>query len=228
MSLQVQITLRTRMLGVLLRDARIAARKTFPDLNKDLGISTALIKSYEEGRKSPSLPELEVLAYYFKLPIRHFWSSEALSDNSPLIEPINLPQLVNLRQRMIGTLLRHKRQQTEISVKELSSQTGIPQTRLNAYELGENPIPISELEAILPIIGQKIEIFYDQNGPVGRWMRSESYVQKFLDLPSDLQAFICLPGNQVYLELARQLSELPIEKINTVAQSLHELVNLQK
>ena len=223
MSLQVQITLRTRMLGVLLRDARLAARKTAAEINKDIGISPALFKSYEEGRKSLSLPELEVLAYYFKLPIQHFWSSDAISDNSSHLEPINLPQLVNLRQRMIGTLLRHKRVQAEISVKELALQTGISQTRLNLYEIGENPIPISELEVILPIIGQTIDLFYDQNGPVGRWMQSESNVQKFLELPSELQKFISAPGSEPYLDLARKLSELPGEKITIIAQSLLEL-----
>lgn len=224
MSLQVQITLRTRMLGVLLRDARLAARKTTAEIFKDIGIPPAVFKSYEEGRKSPSLPELEVLAFYFKLPIRHFWSGEAISDNSSHVEPINLPQFVNLRQRMIGTLLRHKRTIANISLKDLSVQTGITQARLNSYESGENPIPISELEGILPIIGQTIDQFYDQNGPVGRWMQSETNVQKFLELSPEMQNFICAPGSLVHLELARHLSELPAEKIMNVVESLQEIV----
>ena len=120
MSLQIQITLRTRKLGVLVRDARMAARKTVTEVAKAMGISPALLRAYEEGRKAPSLPELEVLAYYLNLPIQHFWSNDALSDDSARTEPINLAQLVALRQRIIGTLLRQKRLQTSISLKGLS------------------------------------------------------------------------------------------------------------
>ena len=223
MSLQIQITLRTRKLGVLVRDARMAGRKTVTEVAKAMGISPALLRAYEEGRKAPSLPELEVLAYYLNLPIQHFWSSDALSDDSARTEPINLAQLVALRQRIIGTLLRQKRLQTSISLKGLSFETGISQARLKVYELGESAVPLPELEAILSVIGGRVESFFDQNGPVGRWMNDQAAIQEFLKLSPELRAFVCTPVNRPYLELARNLSQLSTEKLRSVAEGLLDI-----
>ena len=223
MSLQVQITLRTRKLGVLIRDARIAARKTVTEMSKAMGISTALLRAYEEGRKAPSLPELEVLAYYLNLPIQHFWSSEALSDDVARTEPINLAQLVSLRQRIIGAMLRQKRLQTSTSIKSLSDETGISQGRISGFEEGTHPIPLPELEAILSVVGGRVEAFFDQNGPVGKWMNDQASLQDFLKLSPELRAFVCAPVNRPYLDLALNLSQLSSDKLRAVAESLLEI-----
>jgi transcriptional regulator with XRE-family HTH domain len=223
MSLQVQIALRTRKLGVLIRDARMAARKTVSETARDIGISTSFLRAYEEGRKAPSLPELEVLAYYLDLPIQHFWSSEALSDDAARTEQIDLNRLAGLRHRIIGILLRQKRLQASISIKALSLETGISTGRLTAYEMGEKAIPLPELEAILTVIGGRVESFFDQNGPVGKWMSDQGAIQEFLQLSPELRAFVCMPVNRPYLELARNLSQLSTEKLRSVAEGLLDI-----
>lgn len=221
--MQLQITLRTRKLGVLIRDARILARKPINEVSKATGISEGWLHAYEEGRKAPSLPELEVLAFYLKLPIQHFWGGEALSDNAARTEPINLSQLIALRQRIIGALLRQKRLQASIPLKDISTETGISQERLKTYELGENAIPLPELEAILTVTGGRVETFFDQNGPIGKWMNDQAAIQEFLKLSPDLRDFVCLPVNRPYLELARNLSQLSTEKLRSVAESLLDI-----
>lgn len=223
MSHQAQIAIRTRKLGVLIRDARTAARKTLTECATAIGITPSTLRAYEEGRKSPSLPELEVLAYYLDLPIQHFWSSQALSDDVSRTEPLNLKMLSSLRQRIIGTLLAQKRQQFSISLKALSLETGIPQGRLKSYEISEKPIPLAELEAILSVLGARIESFFDQNGPVGQWMNEQQSIQEFLELPPELKSFVCMPVNRPYLELARNLSMLSTEKLRSVAEGLLDI-----
>lgn len=223
MSLQVQITLRTRKLGVLIRDARMAARKTITEMANAVGISPAFLRAFEEGRKAPSLPELEVLAYYLDLPVQHFWGSAALSDDAARTDAIDLTQLSALRHRIIGTMLRQKRLQTSISLKALSFETGIPQGRLTSYELGERAIPLPELEAILTVIGGRMESYFDQHGPVGRWMSDQSAIQEFLKLPPEVRAFVCVPVNRPYLDLARNLSQLSTEKLRSVAEGLLDI-----
>ena len=223
MSLQVQINLRTRKLGVLIRGARMAVRKTVPEVAKDLNISPALLDAYEEGRQAPSLPELEVLAFYLNLPIQHFWSGEVLSDHNARTQAINLTQLVSLRQRLIGALLRQKRLQSSISVEDLSTETGISQACLEGYELGEHAIPVPELEVILSTIGGQVDAFFDQNSLVGKWMKDQAAIQEFLKLTPEMRAFVCLPVNHPYLELARNLSQLSAEKLRSVAEALLEI-----
>jgi transcriptional regulator with XRE-family HTH domain len=223
MSLQAQITLRTRKLGVLIRDAREAARKKPAETAKSIGISPALLRAYEEGRRAPSLPELEVLAYYLDLPIQHFWGSHALSGDPSRTEPLDLQRLAGLRHRIIGILLRQKRQETSISLKALAVETGIPQSRLKAYELAEKPIPLGELEAILSVIGGRVESYFDQKGPVGQWMNEQQSIAQFLLLPPELRAFVCLPVNRPYLDLARNLSGLSTDKLRSVAEGLLDI-----
>ncbi len=223
MSLKLQINLRTRKLGVLIRDARLAARKSITEAAQAIGISPAFLRAYEEGRRAPSLPEMEVLAYYLDLPIQHFWDSAALSDDAPRTQSIDLPQLSSLRNRMIGVLLRQKRLQTSISIKSLSFETGIPQGRLTSYEMGERAVPLPELEAILSVIGGQVEMFFDQNGPVGRWMNDQEAIQEFLKLPPELRDFVCMPVNRPYLELARNLSQLSTDKLRSVAEGLLDI-----
>lgn len=223
MSLQAQITIRTRKLGVLIRDARETSRKSVPETAKAIGVSPALLRSYEDGHRSPALPELEVLSYFLGVPIQHFWLNQTLDDDATRIEPLDLGRIAGLRHRIIGVLLRQKRQQTSVSLKALAAETGIPQSRLKDYELAEKPIPLAELEAILAIIGGRVENFFDQNSAIGLWLTEQQAVADFLQLPPELRAFVCVPVNRPYLDLARNLSQLSTDKLRAVAEGLLDI-----
>jgi transcriptional regulator with XRE-family HTH domain len=218
-----QITLRTKKLGVLIRGARLAARRTSEDCAKAMGVSKGTFHSYEEGKRAPSLPELELLAYYLKLPIEHFWGKASLSEEQPASEPLDMQRLLELRQRMIGALLRQERTNADRSLKALSEETGISSARLKAYELGERPIPLPELETLMSALASRIENFFDQNGPIGGWITDEKSIRQFLQLPKDLQAFICQPVNRPYLDLARKLSGMSNEQLRSVAEGLLDI-----
>ena len=164
-----------------------------------------------------------MLAYYLKLPIGHFWGKDSISDEAPPTEPLDLPQLVELRQRMIGALLRQDRNSASLSVKALSEQTGIPSGRINAYELGERAVPVPELEILLEAVGGKVETFLDQSGPIGQWMTDEKSMRQFLDLPREMQAFVCQPINRPYIELAMKISSMSTEKLRSVAEGLLDI-----
>lgn len=221
--MQAQITLRMKKLGILIRDARLASRRTAKECAAAINVTNGVFKAYEEGRKAPSLPELETLVYYLELPINHFWGSEALSDEPSRVEELDLPRLTGLRDRMIGALLRQERMDASVSLKYVSEESGISTSRLKHYELGEHPIPLPELEVLLKILGGQIETFFDQGGPIGQWMNQQSATQQFLELPFELQTFVCQPVNRPYLELARKLSEMSKDKLRSVAEDLLDI-----
>lgn len=223
MDTRSQITLRTKKLGVLIRDARMVARRNIDECAKAIGVTKGIFRSYEEGRHAPSLPELEILVYYLNLPIDHFWGKSSISSEASPTEPIDLPQLAELRQRMIGALLRQERNHASISIKALTQETGISGARIKAYELGERPIPLPELESLLAALGSRIETFFDQSGPVGKWMMDQKSVQQFLELPKELQTFVCQPVNRPYLELALKLSSMSTDKLRSVAEGLLDI-----
>ena len=126
MDTRSQITLRTKKLGVLIRDARLASRRDVDECAKAIGVTKGIFRAYEEGKRAPSLPELEILVYYLKLPINHFWGQASISDDASSTEPLDLPRLVEVRQRMIGALLRQQRNNTSLSIKSLVQETSIP------------------------------------------------------------------------------------------------------
>jgi transcriptional regulator with XRE-family HTH domain len=217
-----QIIIREKKLGLLIRDARMAERRSIKECADAIGVKPGLFRAYEEGRRAPSLPELETLVFYLKLPITQFWGRETRSD-SLFNESVDTARLIALRQRMIGALLRQERNNVNMSLRHLATETGITQAALKAYELGERAIPVPALESILTVMGSRIETFFDQNGPVGQWMTSQRAIQKFLELPEEMQNFVCQPVNRPYLELAMKLSDMSREKLRSVAEGLLDI-----
>jgi transcriptional regulator with XRE-family HTH domain len=217
-----QITIREKKLGLLIRDARMAERRSIKECADAIGVQVGMFRAYEEGRRAPSLPELEALVFYLKLPITQFWGNETRSDLMPA-ESVDATRLIKLRQRMIGALLRQERNNVNMSIRHLSTETGITQARLKAYELGERAIPVPELESILTVMGSRIDVFFDQNGPIGQWMASQRATQKFLELTDEIQNFVCQPVNRPYLELAMKLSDMSREKLRAVAEGLLDI-----
>ena len=223
MDFRAQITIRAKKLGLLIRAMRLVERRDIKECADAIGVSPALFRAYEEGRRSPSLPDLELLVYYLKLPIRRFWGNEIPSEAPSPTASLDLPQLRSLRQRMIGARLRQERDKANMTIAHLSQETGLPSSRLNSYELGERPIPLPFLEALLSVMNGRIDTFFDQSGPVGQWMAGQKAMDKFLELPPEIQAFVCQPVNRPYLELAMKLSEMSKERLRSVAEGLLDI-----
>ncbi|MCE7860982.1 MAG: XRE family transcriptional regulator [Chloroflexi bacterium CFX2] len=218
-----QITLREKKLGLLIRDARMAERRSIKECADAIGVKPGLFRAYEEGRRAPSLPELEALVFFLKIPISQFWGNETVSDSPAPLAHEDVTRLIALRHRMIGALIRQGRTNANMSIRHLSTETGISQSRLKAYELGEKTVSVPELESILLVMGSRIENFFDQSGPVGEWMTSQQAMQKFMELPKELQEFVCQPVNRPYLDLAVKLSSMSRDKLRSVAEGLLDI-----
>src|SRR5690606_16356552 len=67
--------IRGKMIGVLLRDARLDAGRSLDDCARVLQVAPEDIEAWEFGDQVPSLPQLEILAYYLGVPVSHFWST---------------------------------------------------------------------------------------------------------------------------------------------------------
>ena len=223
MDIKTQITIRTKKIGVLMRDARLAARRSIPECAQAIGVKSGIFRAYEDGRKSPSLPELEALVFFLDLPINHFWGKEIRSNAVAPHEKIDLSKLLAVRQRKIGALLRQERNNASISIRNLAQETGISGARIKAYELGERAIPLPELEVLLQALRGRIESFFDRSGPIGQWMMSEEAIQNFPDLPEELRQFVSIPVNRPYIDLAMKLSNMSRDKLRSVAEDILDI-----
>ena len=164
-----------------------------------------------------------MLSYALNLPLNRFWSKDTTSNDAMLTETMNLPAFVGIRQRLIGALLRQMREKASISLRALSELSGISTARLKAYELGERPIPLPELEGLTALLGGQVELLFDQTGPIGLWMVQQKAIQEFLQLPPELQNFVSKPVNLPYLELAKKLSGMSTNKLRSVAEDLLDI-----
>ena len=218
----ILITIRTKKLGVLIRDARLATGKSLDECAQAVGVTPDRFERYELGVEPPSLPELEILAYTLRVPLEHFWGNERLKKNGRVVT-LDADQVKTLRQKMIGALLRKVRVEGKITLETVASKTGLGLEKLEQYELGEAAIPIPELESISQVLNSSIFEFQDRHGPVGNWFVEQKASREFKDLPVDLQGFVCKPINRPYLELAIRLSEMSVEKLRSVAEGLLEI-----
>jgi len=216
-------TIRAKKLGVLIRDARQVTCKSAEECATAMGVSNEIFNSYELGEKTPSLPELELLAYYLRIPPEHFWGSQMLSRPEESSSKFKPQVLLALRQKMVGVMIRKARLESKISVDQLAQQTGIPAEKIGAYELGEIPVPFPELDSLASALGYPLRSFQDQHGPVGSWFVMQRALQDFQELSPDLQNFVSKPVNRPYLELAQRLSEMSVEKLRSVAEGLLEI-----
>lgn len=223
MDIKTQITIRTKKLGVLIRDARLSARRNVDECAAAIAVRKGIFRSYEDGTRAPSLPELEALVYFLDLPLDHFWSREIKSGNASRNQSLDLSRLLAIRQRKIGALLRQERMNASISIRNLATTTGIASSRIKAYELGERAIPLPELELLISTLGGRIESFFDRSGPVGQWMVSEETVKQFLEMPVELRQFVSAPVNRPYLQLAMKLSSMSRDKLRAVAEDILDI-----
>ncbi|PWH19022.1 MAG: hypothetical protein DDG59_04420 [Anaerolineae bacterium] len=217
------IAIRGRKLGVLLRDARLAAQKSLEESARFLNISPVVLEAYELGNLHPSLPALEALAAFYRVPLSHFWGTTLLTLHQNPLSPEKQGILGEIRQRMIGVLLRKSRQEQGVSLQELAEQVGIEAEQLERYELGEDAVPLPILEALAHVLNLKIEMFWDQKRGKETFPIYDPKWEAFQALPEELRSFVCKPINRPYLELAQRLSEMSVEKLRAVAEGLLEI-----
>ncbi|HLE73189.1 MAG TPA: helix-turn-helix transcriptional regulator [Anaerolineales bacterium] len=225
MSQEQSIRIRSKIVGVLLRDARLAAGKSMKDVGQVIGVSSSTISSIEQGSNSPSLPELELLAFYLHMPISHFWSEDIVSEEPEPARNLETERLLALRHRTIGSMLRQARAEKSLSQKDLAQRTDISTSRIRRYESGETPVPLPELGLLAASLGYEFEDFTDTSGPVGEWIATQRAEQELGGLPRSLKDFIADPQSRSYLELAQRLSEISTEKLRALAKALTDLLD---
>jgi transcriptional regulator with XRE-family HTH domain len=214
--------IRTKKLGVLVRDAREKSGKSLEECAKAMGLSGEELNALEFGEKAPTLPELEILAYFLDVPLEHFWENEVLkpSGSDRWVDP---EELKLTRQKAIGDLIHEGRTNAGLSIEDLAQQAGISSENVQSYEQGELPIPLPELESLAKVLNNSIGEFEDHQGPVGNWFAEKRNTKDFLGLSPELQEFVSKPINRPYLELAVRLSELKVERLRALAEGLLEI-----
>jgi len=214
--------LRGKMLGVLIRDARVSASRTIEDCARLLHVPTQLIEAWEFGDDVPSLPQLELLAYYLDIPVSHFWGQKTKQSDDPNKTSVQ-NEYMALRNRMIGGLLRSARESENLSIEDLSESTKIDGALIRQYEYGEAVIPMHELSVLASAVNRNMDYFLESSSFVGELLQMRAEWQKFMDLDEDVRQFAANQTNLGFIKIAMMFSHLPTRELRQVAEGMLEI-----
>ena len=223
MDYQLAINILSKKTGVLLKTARTQKGESKKTCGEIIGTTSRMISKYEAGEKSPSLPELEVLAYYLDVPLEKFWEDMAPEGQDRMESLVNLEQRIEIRNLKIGASMRKFRQESKLSMKEVSEKVGLTTYRLKSYEQGKFPVPVAELNAILRLYERELGDLVVDSGPIADWAHAKKAGLGFVELPKDLQEFVLKPINRPYLDIAVKLSKMSVDKMRDVAEGLLDI-----
>ncbi len=118
---------------------------------------------FEEGADPLALPDMELLASFFDVPLSSFFN-DAANEKTHLA---TLPQETrsaykDLRHKMIQVKFIFLREEAGISLKYLHESTGIALETLENYDRGKSSIPLDHLFQICSFLGQPINAFFSQ------------------------------------------------------------------
>lgn len=216
-------TLRGRIIGVLMRDARVAKGYTVEQLAESLQTTPEMIVSWEFGEQTPSLPQIELIAYMLEVPVTQLVSgTETLIDQMSQ-RMVNQQEYITTRDRLIGVQMRLFREQAGYTIEELANRVGIDVNTLNYYEYGQLAIPYSHLSSIASALRVTESAFLEANNRVGRYLAAQEMFEMFLEMPPEVRQFITKPSNHRYIELAIKLANMDTEKLRDIAEMILEI-----
>jgi len=222
MQKQEAAIIRKKILGVLLRNARLRAGIGVKEAAKATGFSSNAISDYEFGRRDLSLPHLETFAYVYRVPITYFWSDDPLLGDEERRLPVK--EAMTLRRRIIGVLLRQARMEAGYALKDLARVLDCSTARITSYELGRTDIPLLALEALADYLGVPMSYFLDQGlRPHGEKVAGIDELEHLAQLPADVREFMLEPGNLLYIRVAMRLSPLSADTLRSIAEGLLEI-----
>jgi transcriptional regulator with XRE-family HTH domain len=212
--------LRAKILGVLMRDARLANGTTEAEVAHVLGVSEDQVRDWEYGREAPSLPQLEMLAFYLDIPVSHFWSTKTMSAEQDERQVPQGGSYGELRDRIIGAMLTSARQGAKLSQEELANATGLTPEKIAAYEYGHQSIPFPELTSISTAVRQSISYFLESENRIGSELALREEYRRFTELPEQMRAFVTQPVNQAFIDIAMRLSRLQVQELREVGENI--------
>ncbi len=210
---------RAKILGALIRDAREHAGRSEAECAEVIGFTPEEFTQVEQGERVISLPELEALAIFLKVPMGHFWGTEKLETED---EP-DYDRMIALRHRVVGILLRQLRLKSQKTHQELADALGVDAALIRSYESGKTAVPYLHLEQLCRALDADVDQFVEYHGPLGRHEAERKLFKQFHQMPPEMQDFLINPVNVRYLETAKKLSEMDVDKLRQVAENILDI-----
>ena len=218
------IHIRNKILGILVKRARLRAGKSQRECAEFLGIGLALFAAHEQGRQGFSLPHLETLAYFLDVPLASLWDEDFELPEARAPEAVPITVMMQLRTRILAVQFRQCRDSAGLSQQELAEMLGCTAYKIFQYEAGRREIPLAELEIVAEQCGQSMADLCDEEiVPLGRAELQRQFAARLDELPADVRDFVLKPTNTLYLRIAMLLSSMKADSLRQIAETLLDI-----
>ena len=215
-------------IGAQLAKAREAVGKSARECALVLGIPLKKYQKIENGEIFPSLPELESMAYFLGVLPEDLLNDQTIEFDKQNVNTEQLQQFTQLRHRILSATLQLMRSQKNLSLKEVSSLSGVSTARIKRYEMTSTPIPLNDLSAICKALETTLPSVFDKSGFLAERQKKMEWERSICQLPVELQDFLTDPENLSFLHLAVRLKETGIENLESLAACLQQLADKVK
>jgi transcriptional regulator with XRE-family HTH domain len=217
------IAIRNKIVGILVRRARLRAGKSQRECAEFLGTSPHTFAKYEQGQ-GISLPHLEGLAYFLEVPLITLWDENQTLPAEEADDPVPMASMIKLRTKMLAVQFRQCRQAAGLNRQQMADLLGCSAYRLSQYEAGRRDIPLAELEMAAEQCGQSLaDLCDDEIVPLGRAELQRQFAARLDELPPDLRDFVLKPTNTLYLRIAMLLSSMKADSLRQIAETLLDI-----
>lgn len=218
------VAIRNKIVGLLVKRARLNAGKSMRECGELLGCSPTIYGQHERGNRGFSMPQLEALAHFFDVPLASLWDDGHVSPEEVPEEALPMDQMLMLRRRILAIKLRQCRQKAGLTQRELSQLLGCTPNMISLYERGMRDIPLAELEMVAEHCGHSLDEFIDEETiPLGQREQLRRIMAQLDALPPDVREFVLNPTNALYLRIAMLLSTMKADHLRQIAETLLDI-----
>jgi transcriptional regulator with XRE-family HTH domain len=219
------LSIRNKIVGALVRRARLQAGMTQSECAEVLGISRSAFARYERGDRGVSLPQLEVLAYVLDVPLHALWNEDSeLTGRAVDADVLPLDRIQQLRTKIIAVQLRKARESVGLSVEDLARTLDCPERVMTEYELGKREMSVAELESAARECGLILEdLINDDTRPVSEAERERKVLARVAELPPEVREFVLNPTNDLYLRIGMKLNSLDADTLRRIAETILDI-----
>lgn len=211
-----------KIIGVMLRKARLDARRSVEECAQALACDPELISRAEDGQVGLTLPQLESLAHVLGVLLSDFLDGGESVQEEP--QPLPYENIMNIRRKIIGVILRQARLESGQTLDELALRMGLVPEYLARVELGDEQVSLVRLQALASALDIPFQEFIAEDViPLTPEEKGKRDLRLLEHLSPDVREFILKPINIPYLQVAMNLSHMPAETLRQIASGLLEI-----
>jgi len=218
------ILTRNKIIGVLLRDARLCSGTSVQECAQALSREPEWFLRAELGEVGLTLPQLESVAHVLHVPLSRFLGDVELPDDGREGAAVPYADIMTTRRKIIGVILRQSRMQAGRTVEDTGAALDLTPDQLEAIERGEAEIGLAELEALAGELGLPFDAFVAEDLVAFPTEVEEGGGGELpAHIADEIRDFVLQPINLPYLQIAQNLSEMPAETLRQIAAGLLEI-----